>query len=101
MKCVFFFTEPNPPTNLKCPRSPLDISLEISWTAPENPNGLIFRYQINVLPDNLQVYTSSNETLKNVEGISPGMTLKNETELNYDRSVLINLLNMKDSRGLV
>lgn len=76
MKCVFFliFTEPNPPTNLQCPQSPLDISLEISWTAPAKPNGLIFRYQIDVSPRNLQVYTSSDETHKNVEGLLPGMT---------------------------
>lgn len=76
MKCVFnkIFTEPNPPTNLLCPQSSLDISLEISWTAPAKPNGLIFRYQIDVSPGNLQVNTSSNETHKNVEGLSPGMT---------------------------
>lgn len=81
MKCVLFFlifTEPNPPTNLQCPQSPLDISLEISWTAPTEPNGLIFRYQINVSPGNLQVNTSSDETHKNVEGLSPGMTYRNE-----------------------
>lgn len=75
MKSVyFFFTGPNPPTNLQCPQSPLDITLEISWTAPENPNGLLYRYQINVSPGNLQMYTSSNVTHKNVEGLSPGMT---------------------------
>lgn len=77
MKCVIFvliFTEPNPPTNLQCPRSPLDISLEISWTAPTEPNGRIFRYQIDVSPDNLQIYTSSNETHKNVEGLSSGIS---------------------------
>lgn len=76
MKCVFnqIFTEPNPPTNLLCPQSPLDISLEISWKAPAKPNGLIFRYQIDVSPGNLQINTSSNETHKNVEGLLPGMT---------------------------
>lgn len=73
--CIFLiFTEPNPPTNLQCPQSPLDISLEISWTAPAKPNGLIFRYQIDVSPSNLQVYTSPDETHKNVEGLLPGMT---------------------------
>lgn len=77
MKCVIFFylTEPNPPTNLQCPQSPLDISLEISWTAPAEPNGLIYRYQINVSLGNLsQIFTTSNETSKNVENLSPGMT---------------------------
>uniref|UniRef100_K1RD42 Receptor-type tyrosine-protein phosphatase N2 n=1 Tax=Magallana gigas TaxID=29159 RepID=K1RD42_MAGGI len=64
-------TKPNPPTNLLCPQSPLDISLEISWTAPTEPNGLIFRYQIDVSQGNLQVNTSSNETQKNVEGLLP------------------------------
>lgn len=74
--CIFLkiFTEPNPPTNLKCPQSPLDISLEISWTAPENPNGRVLKYQIDVSPGNLQFYTTSNETHKNVGGLSPGMT---------------------------
>lgn len=71
------FTEPNPPTNIRCPQSPLDVSLEISWSAPTEPNGLVLRYQIDVSPGNLgQVYTSSNETHKNVEGLSPGMTSK-------------------------
>lgn len=84
--CVFnCFTEPNPPTDLQCPQSPLDISLEISWTAPTEPNGLVLRYQINASPGNLQIYTSSNETVKNVEGLSPGITLKQVK--NYYRSV--------------
>lgn len=33
-------------------------------------------YQIDVSPGNLQMYTSSNKTHKNVEGLSPGMKQK-------------------------
>lgn len=78
MKCICkrkIFTEPGTPTNLQCPQSPLDVSLEISWTAPTEPNGLIVKYQIDVSPGNLgQIYTTLNETHKNVGGLSPGMT---------------------------
>lgn len=52
----------------------MDISLKISWTAPTEPNGLIVRYQINVSPRNLQIYTSLNEKHKNVEGQLSGIT---------------------------
>lgn len=69
------FIEPDPPTNLQCPQNPLDVSLKISWTAPSEPNGNIVMYQINVSPRHLgQIYTSSNETNKNVEGLLPGIT---------------------------
>nr|XP_034308545.1 phosphatidylinositol phosphatase PTPRQ-like [Crassostrea gigas] len=65
-------TKPDPPTNLQCPQNPLDVSLKISWTAPSEPNGNIVMYQINVSPRHLgQIYTSSNETHTNVEGLLP------------------------------
>lgn len=73
VKKKLLITEPNPPTNLSCPQSPLDVSLEISWIAPAEPNGIIRMYQINVNQGSLgQVYTLSNETHKKVEGLSPG-----------------------------
>lgn len=76
MQCEYsiVFTEPNPPTNLQCPQSPLNVSLEISWTVPTQPNGLVLKYQIYVSPGNLQIYTSSNETYKFVENLLPGIT---------------------------
>lgn len=80
--CCFFkhyfltCTEPDPPTNVRCPDSPLDVSLHISWEAPTNSNGIIQHYMI-IIPsrDPDIILTSSNVTNKNVDGLHQGMML--------------------------
>lgn len=65
---------PGPPTNVKCLVDPLDISLEISWTAPTNPNGVIVQYQININPGKMdQANITSVATKKVVDNLIPGM----------------------------
>lgn len=65
---------PGPPTNVKCLVDPLDISLEISWTAPTNPNGAIVQYQININPGKMdQANITSIATKKVVDNLIPGM----------------------------
>lgn len=67
-------TEPGPPTNVNCPVNPLDTSLEISWTAPTNPNGVIVQYQININTEKMdQVNITSVATKKVIEHLIPGM----------------------------
>ncbi|XP_061176197.1 phosphatidylinositol phosphatase PTPRQ-like [Saccostrea echinata] len=64
-------TKPDPPTNLACPQQPKDISLEISWMPPTNPNGQIVRYQIHVNLGDRIIDTPNNATSYNVVGLSP------------------------------
>ncbi|XP_062583571.1 receptor-type tyrosine-protein phosphatase delta-like [Saccostrea cucullata] len=63
-------TKPGPPTNIKCPQSPMDTSLIISWTAPSNPNGQIVMYQISVNPGNI-IKTVDNSSTYNVMELNP------------------------------
>ncbi|XP_052711656.1 phosphatidylinositol phosphatase PTPRQ-like isoform X3 [Crassostrea angulata] len=65
-------TRPGPPTNVKCLVDQLDISLEISWTAPTNPNGVIVQYQININPGKMdQANITSVATKKIVDNLIP------------------------------
>lgn len=65
---------PGPPTNVKCLVDLLDISLEISWTAPTNPNGVIVKYQININPGKMdQANITSVATKKVVDNLISGM----------------------------
>ncbi|XP_062620657.1 usherin-like, partial [Saccostrea cucullata] len=63
-------TKPDPPINVCCPQHPKDISLEISWEPPINPNGQIVMYQIHVNPGGLTINTTNNVTNYNVIGLS-------------------------------
>ncbi|XP_062587374.1 titin-like [Saccostrea cucullata] len=63
-------TRPGPPINVNCPQHPKDISLEISWEPPTNPNGEIVMYQIHVNPGGLTINTPDNVTKYNVMGLS-------------------------------
>ncbi|XP_052712082.1 receptor-type tyrosine-protein phosphatase eta-like isoform X2 [Crassostrea angulata] len=68
-------TQPGPPINVRCPDSPLDVSLHMTWRAPTNPNGVIQSYLIAVssrIPSNIN--TSSNITNKIVDGLLPEQT---------------------------
>ena len=67
-------TEPGSPTNVTCIQI-LDTSIELSWTAPSNPNGLIKHYQINISPQGNSgnsINTSTNKTEMLVGGLYPG-----------------------------
>lgn len=66
-------TGPGPPTNVRCVANPIDVSLEISWTPPTNPNGVIVQYQINVNLGKMNVVNiSSSSTKKVIENLIPG-----------------------------
>lgn len=70
-------TEPDPPTDVKCPDNPLDVSLHISWEAPTNANGIIQHYKIVIPSRNPSIIlTSSNVTSQIVDGLLQGMTLQ-------------------------
>ncbi|XP_062583572.1 receptor-type tyrosine-protein phosphatase eta-like [Saccostrea cucullata] len=67
-------TKPGSPINLSCPQHPKDISLEISWEPPINPNGQIVMYQVHVNPGNPGeriINTTNNVTNYNVMGLIP------------------------------
>lgn len=70
---TLFLIGPGPPINVRCPQSSLDVSLEISWTAPINPNGRIVQYLINLKEQSRTILTSSAATTENVEGLLPGL----------------------------
>lgn len=71
---IFICTEPEPPRDVRCPEVPLDVSLQISWKAPNNSNGVILQYQITIHLNNPRVINASSTDLsKNVEGLSPGI----------------------------
>ncbi|XP_061176199.1 phosphatidylinositol phosphatase PTPRQ-like [Saccostrea echinata] len=67
-------TRPKPPNDVSCPQQPKDISLEISWEPPTNPNGQIVMYQIHINPGSPGgriINTTNNATSYNVMGLSP------------------------------
>lgn len=70
----FTFIEPGSPTNVRCTQK-LDTSIDLSWTAPSDPNGLIKHYQINISPQGNSGYsinTTTNKTEMLVGGLNPG-----------------------------
>uniref|UniRef100_K1PNA9 Uncharacterized protein n=1 Tax=Magallana gigas TaxID=29159 RepID=K1PNA9_MAGGI len=75
-------TRPGPPTNVKCLVDQLDISLEISWTAPTNPNGVIVQYQININPGKMdQSNITSVATKKIVDNLIPDRITDERTDV--------------------
>ena len=70
------FTEPGSPTSVECPAQPKDMSLDISWTAPTNPNGFIQYYLIAVYNEfnvfQRNVNTTEDVVKYTVQSLSPG-----------------------------
>ncbi|KAK3097253.1 hypothetical protein FSP39_008094 [Pinctada imbricata] len=71
--------EPSPPVNVKCPVNSKDRSLEITWDAPDHPNGIIQYYKVYVYYGNGATKevnpTTGPVTTFNVQNLTPGICL--------------------------
>ena len=69
-------TDEAPPTGLAEPtvQALSAMSILVSWSPPETPNGIIQQYNITILPPNIVVIVNNNELFRTVSNLQPFTT---------------------------